>query len=443
MKDKIVFVLFLLFSYCILPAQTATILTLNECKQIAKKNNISIQRSVINLENAQVSTQLQKRSRLPSVSASANTGIQFGRTINPAENTFINQNIGALSFSVSAGLPIYNGGRINNSIERAQVQEEVTGLEQVDLINRTILDVARVYYDILQFEEQLQIAENQLAQTNQQLEAVDIQIEAGRLPVNERLNILVNQSTNEQQIIEFENAIDLARTELRFLLQLDPNTPIDLATVDIDEAIAGATIQAARDIYAQAEQFSPELRILQRNQTLNELDAKILRSDALPSVDLFGSASSNYAEILQGQQSIGISFIDQINQNFGQSVGLSLRVPIFLQGRVRLGMEQFRIAQIGLEMDYKNATQSLRLDVNRSLNQLRLARQTLTIAERRQEQAAASYDNATILFQNGAINTLDLTNFQTLQQQAASEVVRAKYAYLYQLEELKAFVEGM
>ncbi|MEM1328329.1 MAG: TolC family protein [Bacteroidota bacterium] len=418
-------------------------LTLDECKQIAKKNNISIQRTAINLENAQINSQLQRRSRLPSVSASANSGIQFGRTINPAENTFINQNIGALSFSVSAGVPVYNGGRINNSIERAEIQEEVTDLEQLDLINRTILDVSRVYYDILQFEEQLAIAENQLAQTNQQLEAVDAQIEAGRLPVNERLNILVNQSTNEQQIIEFENALELAFTELRFLLQLDPNVTPQLAPVNVDDAIATATVQSANELYTQAEQFSPELRILERNKTINTLDAKILRADALPSVDLFGSASSNYAEILQARQSIGIPFFDQINQNFGQSVGLSLRVPIFLRGQVRLGLEQFRISQIGLDIDYKNATQNLRLDLNRSLNRLQLARQTLTIAERRAEQAEAAYDNATILFDNGAINTLDLTNFQTLQQQAASEVVRAKYAYLYQLEELRAFVEGM
>ncbi|MEM9884933.1 MAG: TolC family protein [Bacteroidota bacterium] len=442
MKNLICLLLLIGCCYSIL-AQNSRVITLDECKEIAKKNNISIQRSAINIENAKVNTRFQRRSRLPSANASANTGIQFGRTINPSENTFINQDIGAISFSVNAGLPIYNGGRINNNIEKAKVEEEVASLEQVELINQTVLNVASVYYDILQFQEQLQIAQNQLEQSNQQLEVTDIQIEAGRLPQNERLSILVNQSTNEQQVIEFENALELAYTELRFLLQIDPGTAIELATVNVNEVDAGETIQSASDLYARAAQFSPRLSILERNQNITTLDAKILRADGLPSIDFFGSASSNFAEILQRSQTIGVSFFDQINQNFGQSIGLSIRVPIFLRGQLRLGLEQFRIAQIGLDMDYKDAAQTLRLDVNRSLNRLKLAQQSLRIAERRQVQATASYDNAKALFENGAINSLDLTNFQNLQQQAASEVVRAKYDYLYQLEELKAFVERL
>ncbi|MEN0045632.1 MAG: TolC family protein [Bacteroidota bacterium] len=443
MRHIIKCTLFLIGCCCVLQAQNSRVITLDECKEIAKKNNITLQRSAINIENAKLNTKSQRRLRLPSADATANTGIQFGRTINPSENTFINQDIGAISFSVRAGVPVYNGGSINNNIRKAELEQEVTNLEQVELVNTTILNVARVYYDILQFEEQVQIAKQQLKQTQQQLEVTDIQIEAGRLPRNERLSILVNESTNEQQIIEFENALQIAYTELRFLLRMEDNIPIKLAPVEVEEAITAAAIQSANATYDRALQFSPRLNILQYNQTINELDAKILRADGLPSVDLFGSASSNFAEILQSSQSIGVPFLDQIDQNFGQSVGLTIRVPIFLQGRLRLGLEQFRIAQIGLDMDYQAEAQNLRLDVNRSLNRLKLAQQTLAIAERRQEQANASYDNAKVLFENGAINTLDLTNFQNLQQQAASEVIRSKYAYLYQLEELKSFVERM
>ncbi|MEN0046316.1 MAG: TolC family protein, partial [Bacteroidota bacterium] len=239
------------------------------------------------------------------------------------------------------------------------------------------------------------------------------------------------------------NALDIAYTELRFLLRLDADAALQLAKVEVDAAMAAATIQSASDIYERARQFSPRLSIIEKNQAINTLDAKILRADGLPSIDFFGSASSNFAEILQSSQSIGVPFLDQFDQNFGQSIGLSIRVPIFLRGQLRIGIEQFRIAQIGLDIDFQEAEQSLQLEVNRSLNRLKLAQQTLTIAERRQAQATASYENAEVLFDNGAINTLDLTNFQNLQQQAASEVVRAKYSYLYQLEELRAFVERL
>lgn len=428
-----------LFGVVILNAQTA--LSLERCKELARKNNVSLQRQAIDLQNASLTTKVSKRDRLPSVSSSVSSGIQFGRTINPVENTFINQDIGFISFSVNARVPVYSGGRINSTIKRNELQEDIAQQEQLDLSNSIILEVARIYLDILQFQEQLRNAKNDLSQTLEQLAQVDLQIEAGRLPENERLSILVTQSTNEQTILDFETSIQIAYQELKFQLGMTSDEPIVVEAVEIGDDLEAQMMLATTSFYNKALDFSPGLKIIDLNEEVSFLDQKIQFAQALPSVSFFASASSNFSDILQ--QSIGVPFGDQINQNFGQSIGISLNIPIYNKGQQRLGIKIFDLSRRQINFDRQTTEQELKLNVGRSLNQLKLAEKTYEIAQRTQQQAITSYNNAHILFENGAINTLDLLTFQNVQQQAKSDVIRAKYTFLYQLEVLKSFTERL
>ncbi|MEN0051438.1 MAG: hypothetical protein AAF806_30515, partial [Bacteroidota bacterium] len=63
MRNIIQCTLFLIGCCCSMQAQNSRVITLDECKEIAKKNNITLQRSAINVENAKLNTKLQRRAR--------------------------------------------------------------------------------------------------------------------------------------------------------------------------------------------------------------------------------------------------------------------------------------------------------------------------------------------------------------------------------------------
>ncbi|MCB0580077.1 MAG: TolC family protein, partial [Phaeodactylibacter sp.] len=122
---------------------------LEKCIQYAQQNNLSTKQAQYNIQDAQLVEKLNQFSRLPNVSARASAGYQFGRTIDPTTNSFNNQRIGFNSFAVEAGLTIYDGSRITNSVKQSKKDLEAARLDAQATTNDISLNIASAYLSIL------------------------------------------------------------------------------------------------------------------------------------------------------------------------------------------------------------------------------------------------------------------------------------------------------
>ena len=64
-------------------------LNLQECIDIALENNLTVKRSALNAELSKISVQESQASRLPNLNLSTNYGNNWGRSIDPTTNSFI------------------------------------------------------------------------------------------------------------------------------------------------------------------------------------------------------------------------------------------------------------------------------------------------------------------------------------------------------------------
>ncbi|HQV01706.1 MAG TPA: TolC family protein, partial [Bacteroidia bacterium] len=67
--------------------------SLKQCVDYAIENNISIKQSYINTEVARTNADQNFASMFPNVNASASQSFNFGRSIDPTTNVYINSNI--------------------------------------------------------------------------------------------------------------------------------------------------------------------------------------------------------------------------------------------------------------------------------------------------------------------------------------------------------------
>ena len=102
-----IFLLLLLFLFsATLYAQTTAqkpagkVWTLRECVEYALANNINVQRSTYGVESASIDHKQAKMAMIPSLNASASSGFNWGRSINPVTNLFTTQEV--ISFSPNA-----------------------------------------------------------------------------------------------------------------------------------------------------------------------------------------------------------------------------------------------------------------------------------------------------------------------------------------------------
>src|ERR1017187_918200 len=114
-KINLVIASFFLLLSINIPAQN--IWGLQKCIDYALKNNITIKQNELNTENADAHVTQSYMSFLPNLNGNASNFYNYGRSVDPLTNTFTTSRVMSANFSVSAGLTIFNGLQLQNTLK--------------------------------------------------------------------------------------------------------------------------------------------------------------------------------------------------------------------------------------------------------------------------------------------------------------------------------------
>ena len=409
--------------------------SLEKCVLYARQNNITIQRVELNIQNSQLVERRNKESRYPNLNASIGGRYNFGRSVNPVTNSFENFKFGSNNLGLFTGVTIYNGNRINNQIKQSQYDIAAAEADLEQTKNDIGLNVATAYLNLLFAKEQLQAAQNRMQLSNQQLEQVDKLINAGARPKNDRLEILASIARNEQSIIAQENAVETGILNLKQLLELDPNFNLDIETPG-DVIIAASENPDGlilNDIYQKAVTNQPFVKADENRLKSAALGEDIVRAGLLPSVSANASISSNYANS-DNPFFENKPYGEQIVDNFGQSIGVSVSIPIYNNNQTRIGMEQNQIQMKNIALTNKQNKQTLKTNVQNAIATSKAAKRTLQASQTTVDASKAAFENAEKRFQLGAINTFEYATAKNNLDQAEVDLIVAKYDYLFKLK---------
>jgi outer membrane protein len=437
--------------------------SLERCVTYATQNSLSVKQAQNGVRNAELSLKQGQFNRLPNLNSSISGGYQFGRTIDPTTNEFKTESIGFNSYSISAGALVYGGNQVNNTIKQSRIDLEAAQLDARAAANNVALSVAGSYLSILLAEEQLENANKQREQTQRQLDQTDKLIQAGQLPENDRLDILAQLALNEQNIIDAQNLVNINYLVLKQLMVVDPAVDFRIERPEVaipsDANPDGFSLES---VFSTALTTQPQVKATDLRIQSANLSIQLARANMLPTLTVFGSINSNYSTL--GQSITGFSTIripqtvyindvpttfefdsqvpllektgfgKQFKDNFGQSLGVSLSIPIYNNHRNSIGMERMRIAALNAELSDKQVRQQLKSDVQRAIADSRSAKLSYEAAQRSVNAAQVAYDNAQKRFTLGAINTLQLTTAGNNLDQAKVNLIRSKYQYLFNIK---------
>ena len=91
MKYKAKYFFSILYFFFITNTHAQTILTFEECLNLAFKNNLNIRNAVLSEEIAKYQRKGAITKLLPTISGSVSNNYSWGRGIDPSTNTFVNQ----------------------------------------------------------------------------------------------------------------------------------------------------------------------------------------------------------------------------------------------------------------------------------------------------------------------------------------------------------------
>ena len=467
--------LILLILYSLTNTYSQQVWSLEKCIQKAIDNSLSSAQANINLEHTKLSAQESKNARLPTLNGSVNADVNFGRTINPVTNDFDNQTRLTNSYGLFGNLLLFNGNRINNTIRQKGFEEDAARADKKNIENELALQVAQAYLNILFAEEQLANAQKRLEQTQSQLHQTDKLIEAGTLPRADRLEILASIARNEQVIVNEQNNLELGFLQLKQLLSLEPDFDlrIEKPTIIIPKSIDPQNF-SLRNIYNKAYNYQPIIQAGNIRLKAAQLGIDIAKSLRIPSISLTANVNTFWSNKtldfnkiehlsqsweraddlrLTGQQVGGIeqlftnvtfgkrAYFDQIQDNFGQGIGLDIRIPIYNANRTNIALQRAKLNILQQGIANQQNEQQLKADIQRSIAAAKAAKKQYEAAHKTVKALREAYANTEKRFELGAINTFEYNTSKNTLDQAEVELIIAKYNYLYTLKVID-FYEG-
>lgn len=439
-------------------------LNLQDCIELARQNSIAVQQADLAVQQAVLSKKQAVRSLTPSFNATVNGGVQLGRTIDPTTNTFNTQNIKYNSFSLQTGMPLFAGGSRRFSIQQSHLEIEAAKYEAKALEQDMAMTVATAYLNILLNEEQLFAAQASVDLAEEQLKQTEKLIAAGSLPANDRLEMQAQLASARQNLVLVQNALQQAKLQLRQLLLLPMDEPLEIVKPDLEPPEkADPLLFSDEEVFLAAMNNQARIQADEFRLQSAAKAVQIARARQWPSLNLFAQVNTNWSSA--ARQIIGYDYAfvpldvrlpdgsiqtfefnqqvpllgenpywNQLDQNFGQSIGLSLQIPIYNASSARLNVQRAQISELNAHLNRKQDIQNLQTSVQNAVANARAGREAWLASENAFQSAQASYENAAKKFELGAINAYELNAAQTRMEQARADLLRAKYSYIFYLK---------
>lgn len=335
MKKSILQILF--FFIGITPVWSQNLLKLEDAVKIALENNYDIKISTNNYKIDQVNNTIGNAGMLPSVNATIvnNNSIQnYSQTqADGTHKSLDNAKNLNLNYGVGLDWTIFDGLKMFAKKEQLDVLKKQGEANLKSTILTKIGDVYNTYFDLVQEQQQLAVADTTIVISQQRLTTAQNRFAIGKASKLEVLNAQVDLNTDSSIKLRQLESYKNAKTKLNEILARDLSIDFVVAdAIDINEQLQLETLKA------KAQQMNPQLQaqILEVNNA--ELQLKQIKAGRYPSVKI----NSGY-NFVHTESSLG--FITN-SSGRGWTYGFSAAVPIFT------GLNQNRnekVAKIQLE----------------------------------------------------------------------------------------------
>lgn len=426
--------MFLLFSLLLLQnAHAGEVIDLEEATRIALTEGVDLQRASMAVAERQVNLRTANLAWLPDLSARTSGQVSLGRTFSEQLGTNITEPVGSLSGGVNTSMPLFQGGALRARKEEARAWLAVAqaDLQQVEQDIRWA--VADGLLALGEARSAVAIQEAALDSAQALASRVALQVEVGTRTI---ADLHAQQAEVAAQEASLASARQVEReTELALisLLRLDPRRDWTFIPPGSAPAVDGASER----LLATALQERPALEASAWSVEAAEAALKVARAQRLPSLSLGAGVSTSYIT------SNPDPFNDQLLNQYRAWTAVDLTIPLFDRGIARARKDQAEIGLRRAELDHKNLTEQLAVDIERLLIAIDTAQASLVAAERREEAAEQALEVLTLRYEAGAADLVSVTDARTSliaaemqRARSASAVLRGNYLLAWTIGDL-------
>jgi outer membrane protein len=435
---------FLLFFTGSLRAQEAW--SLQRCLEYAKENNIQLKQSALNKESAEYQKKQALALMFPDLNANVGYNSNFGRSIDPGTNSFVNQTVNSNNFWLGTGVTLFNGFGLMNSFRQSQLDVLAATYDVQGLSNDISMNIASAFMQVMFEEELLNVAKEKFASTKGQLERTAKLVDAGSLPAGSLMDVESQLATNELQVVNSEIAVQTAIVALKQLLNLQTSEPFAIERPTVDLPMVDISATTVTSIYEKAMENWPQIKAKETRVNSAKRGEWIAFASYTPTLRASASVSTLYSSSykdynLDTFEATDIPYGDQLDRNLSQSIGLSLSIPLFNGLQSRTAVNKSRLSRINSELELQDTKNQLYSSVQQAYSDASSANRGYEASLKSVTASERAFSYAEQRYAVGSLNSTEFNISRNNLAIARAELLRAKYIYMFRTKILD-FYQG-
>ncbi len=410
--------------------------TVESCIEHAIQNNIHIKQSELNIEASGVTLLESKLSLLPSLNSSAGFSYNWGRYLDQALNLYVDRETRQGNLGLNANLVLFAGLQKQNTIKKQKIEFQSSKYATDKMKDDISLMLTQAYLSILFNRELLKVAREQVVISDAQIARTEKLVAAGTLARGSLLEIQAQNAGEELSVINYENSLDLAYLDLLQILDLPADTDFEIDVPVIEFEITGE-LPTLGTIYTLASERLPQIKKAELDVESAYKDVAIAKGRLSPTLSLatgWGTNySSNFPDFDTTSANFGgvMTFGDQLRNNQSRYLGLSLNIPIFNGYQASSNVSLAKINATNAEYNYELTLNTLRKSIEQAYSDAKAAYKSFIATRKSVTSFQESFRYTEQKFNVGLSNSLDYNIAKTQLASAESELIRARYDYVF------------
>lgn len=403
--------------------------TLKDCIDYAIQNNISLQKTRLQMLSTKEDVKQAQAELLPSLSFSTSQNVNY----NPwpetnratVTNGYVETSVDKVYYNGSYGLnlnwTVWNGNRNRNQLKLDKITAEQAELDSATTANSIQEQIAQLYVQILYSADAVDVCKQSL-ETSSVNEARGKEfVNVGKMSKADLAQLTAQRAKDEYSLVEAESNLKNYKRQMKQLLQITSEEEFDVAMPTSTDEMAMETIPTLTSVYTAALDSRPEIKNAQLGIDGSELSIKMAKAQRMPTIGLSASAMTNTTSMSSKEWGT------QLKNNFSTGAGVTLSIPIFDNRQSKTAIRKAKIQQQQYQLDLQDKQTTLYSTIENYWLQATTNQSKFRAAKANTTSAQESYDLLSEQFRLGLKNTVELMTGKTNLLTAQQNELQSKY----------------
>lgn len=415
-------------------AQQARQITFNEAVRLALERNPALQRAANSVDLQQIQVTSSRANYYPTLNFSTSGRQSYGRTFSQEDLSFVNQTTKSASFSLGTSVTLFDGFARRSSLEEAKLGLEARDLDYQRQRQAIVFNVMSAYLQLIERQEQVRIQEENLEAQRLLLAQIEEFVRVGARPISDQFQQQAQVASAELALLNAQRLVQITEAGLIQTIQLDPFGRYEFVAPSVEEAPFVPDTFDVQTLLQQAFTRRADLQARDYDIRAARSAIQVAKSSIWPSLSLSGGYGTGWNSRFRDPENPTqtAAFFDQLDQQRGGSVSLSLSLPIFDRFTTRNNTQRAEVQYENARLELESLQQDIAVQVRQAYLDYQTAAKELDVTEKQLAAAELALEAEQERYNVGASTLVELTQAQANYVRAAADRVSARYGFLFQ-----------